>query len=105
MDFFYHKAMGWALDAIKRHFGREPIPGDRDLGNFLSFYKSGAGDRERYLKEGRSGPLEVPFLEETLEGILRTMGSMDRITVDYARNLSQADFDEALQDLGILECA
>lgn len=104
LDFFYYKAMGWALDAIKKHFGRDPIPGDRALGNFLSFYKSGAGDPEKYLKEGGIGPLEEPFLEETLEGILRTMSSMDGITVDYGRNLSQADFDQALEDLGILEC-
>ena len=104
LDFFYYKAMGWALDYIKERFGRESIPGDRTLGNFLSFYKSGGGDREKYLNEGGVGSLEVPFLEETLEGILRTMNSMDRIVVDYGRNLSQADFEEALENLGILEC-
>lgn len=102
--FFYSKAWGWALDAIREYTGKEPIPGDRELGNFLRFYKSGAGDREKYLKEGGSGPLEEPFLEEALEAILRTMNSMEGITVDYGRNLSQADFDDALADLGILEC-
>jgi hypothetical protein len=103
--FFYHQALGWALDAIKEHAGRPPMPGDRDLGNFLEFYKSGAGDREKYLNEGGSGDLNVPFLEETLEAILRTMGSMDGITVDYGRGLSQTDLDEALGSFGILECA
>jgi len=103
-EFFYSKALGWALDVIKEHTGAEPIPGDRELGNFIRFYKSGAGDREKYLKEGGSGGMDEPFLEEALEAILRTMGSMDGITVDYGRNLSQADLDEALADLGILEC-
>ena len=104
MQFFYSKALGWALDAIKQHTGMQPLPGDRDLGNFLRFYKSGAGDREKYLREGGLGSLDEPFLEEVLEGILRTMGSMERITVDYGRNLSKADLDEALAELGILEC-
>lgn len=104
MQFFYSKALGWALDAIKQHTGMEPVPGDRELGNFLRFYKSGAGDREKYLREGGIGSPGEPFLEEALEGILRTMNSMDRITVDYGRNLPQADLDEALADLGILEC-
>lgn len=104
-EFFYSKALGWALDVIKEHTGKEPIPGDRELGNFLQFYKSGAGDREKYLKEGGSGPLGQPFLEEALEAILRTMNSLDGITVDYGRDLSQADLDEALAERGILECA
>lgn len=102
-EFFYHKALGWALDAIKKFTGREPMPGDRELGNFLLFYKSGGADREKYLREGGSG--EEPFLEEALEGILRTMTSMDGIIVDYGRNLSQGDLDEALAEFGILECA
>jgi hypothetical protein len=97
--FFYFQATGWALDAIKEHAGTEPIPGDRDLGNFLRFYKAGG---ERYLKEGHSG--EEPSLEEALEGILRTITSMNEITVDYGRNLSQADLEEALAHWGILEC-
>lgn len=102
--FFYNKALGWALDAIKKHYGREPMPGDRDLGNFLAFYKSGAGEREKYLREGGTGPIETPFLEEALEGILRTMNSMEKITIDYGRNLSQADLEGALAEHGILEC-
>lgn len=103
-QFFYSKALGWALDAIKEHAGRASIPGDRELGNFLRYYKSGAGDREKYLQEGGSGKLEEPFLEETLEAIYRAMNSMTGITVDYGRNLSRADLDEALSDRGILEC-
>lgn len=102
-QFFYSMALGWTVDALRKFTGQDPIPGDRDLGNFLRFYKSGAGDREKYLKEGGAG--NEPFLEEALEAILRTMNSMDRIVVDYGKRLSQADLDEALAEHGILECA
>lgn len=102
-QFFYYRAIGWALDAIKQFAGSEPIPGDRELGNFLRLYKAGG---EPYRKEGSPRAVgEEPFLEEALEAILRMMNSMDRITVDYGRNLSQADLDEALAEHGILECA
>lgn len=98
--FFYFMALGWALDAVREHTGADPLPGDREMGNFLRLYKAGG---ERYRNEGHSG--EDPSLEEALEGILRTVTSMDGITVDYGRNLSQADLDEVLADFGILECA
>lgn len=104
-QFFYMQALGWSLDEIKERRGIEPIPGDKDLGNFIRFYQSGAGDRQKYLEHGGSGPLDVPFLEETLAAILITINSMDGTTVDYGRNLSQSDLDEALAELGILECA
>lgn len=97
--FFYYQAIGWAVDAIREHTGADPILGDRDLRNFLNIYKAGG---ERYRKEGHSG--EDPSLEEALEAILRMITSMTGITVDYGRNLSQADLDEALADRGILEC-
>lgn len=99
-QFFYFMAAGWALDALREHTGADPIPGDREMGNFLRFYKAGG---ERYRKEG--GSSEDPFLEEALEGVLRTITSMDGVTTDYGRNLSQADLDEALAEWGILECA
>jgi len=98
--FFYFMAMGWALDAVREHTGADPLPGDREMGNFLRLYKAGG---ERYRKEGRSG--EEPSLEEALEGVLRTVTSMGGVTVDYGQNLSQADLDEALAEFGILECA
>lgn len=98
-QFFYLQAMGWALNAIRKHTGADPIAGDLDLRNFLNLYKAGG---ERYQKEGRSG--EEPSLEEALEAILRMMNSMDGIIVDYGRDLSKVDLDEALADLGILEC-
>jgi len=98
--FFYLKGMGWAIDAIRRHGGAEPVPGDADLYHFLSFYKSGG---ERYRNEGGSGGTDL-MLEEVLEAILRTMGSLEKITVDYGRNLTQEDLDEALGQYGILEC-
>jgi hypothetical protein len=97
--FFYFQTLGWALDAIREDTGAEPVPGDRDLGNFLRFYKAGG---ERYRKEGHGG--EDPPLEEALEAILRAITSMSGVTVDYGRNLSQADLDEALADRGVLEC-
>ena len=100
-EFFYYRAVGWALDAVKEFTGKEPIPGDRALGNFLRLYKSGG---ERYRNKGAGPSGDEPFLEEALEAISRMMNSMDGITVDYGRNLSQADLDEALADLGVLEC-
>jgi hypothetical protein len=103
--FFYYRAIGWALDVIREHTKQKPLPGDRDLGNFLRLYKSGAGNREAYLREGSTGGKDEPFLEEALEAILRTMTSMEGIIADYGRGLSQADLDEALADRGILECA
>jgi hypothetical protein len=98
-QFFYSKAMGWVIKALRERRG-ERLPGDPDLFLFLSFYKPGG---ERYEKEGGSAETEM-MLEEVLQAILTTMGSMDRITVDYGRDLSQEDLDEALGHFGILEC-
>ncbi len=103
-QFFYLKAIGWALDVVKKHAGKDPIPGDRDLGNFLRAYKSGG---KPYREQGSMDEIELddPFLEEVLEAIYRMLGAMDGATVDYGRNLSEEDLEEALGYWGILECA
>lgn len=113
-DFFYNQAMGWILDALKEFNGKDPLPGDKDMGNFLSLYQAGG---ESYRKEGGrdyqqfvwEGSIlkdrgDVPLLEETLEAILRTVSVIKSTVVDYGRGLSEADVDEALAELGILEC-
>lgn len=99
--FFYHKALGWALDAIKRYGGQKPEPGDRDMRNFLNFYQKGG---KRYQEEGGSPEGDKPMLEETLEGVLRTISSLEGAIADYGRDLSREDLESALSDLGILEC-
>jgi hypothetical protein len=88
-QFFYYKAMGWALNAIKEYTGQTQLPGDKDMGNFLNFYKSGG---EAYRKEGGldykqfywEGSVlkdrgDLPLLEEALEAILRTVSEMEGI--------------------------
>jgi len=113
-QFFYYQAMGWALDAIREVTGQRQLPGDRDMGNFLNFYKSGG---EKYRKEGgrdyeqfywEGSTLkdrgDQPMLEEVLEAILRTVSEMKSTIVDYGRSISEADVEEALGSLGILEC-
>jgi len=112
--FFYLKAIGWALDAVKEYTGQAPLPGDKDMGNFLRLYQSGG---EKYRKEGGrdyeqfywEGSVlkdrgDVPLLEEALEAISRTIGGMRSTIVDYGTGLSEADVEEALAERGILEC-
>jgi hypothetical protein len=99
--FFYFQAIGWALDAVKEYTGQAPLPGDRDMGNFLRSYEPGG---KRYLDEGGSSESDKPMLEETLEAISRTIGGMKSTIVDYGKGLSEADVEEALADRGILEC-
>lgn len=100
-QFFYLQALGWAADALKKHAGRPQDPGDRDMNNFLAFYQPGG---DKYEREGGLPSGERPMLEETLEGVLRTIANMDRSTVDYGDNLSAEDLDEALSERGIIEC-
>jgi hypothetical protein len=113
-QFFYYQAIGWALDAIKEHTGKDPLPGDKDMGNFLTLYQAGG---ESYRKEGGrdyqqfvwEGSVlkdlgDVPLLEEALEAILRTVSVMKSTVVDYGRGLSEADVEDALAERGILEC-
>jgi hypothetical protein len=113
-QFFYHQALGWALDALKEHTGKDPLPGDKDMGNFLRIYQAGG---ESYRKEGGrdyqqfvwEGSVlkdlgDVPLLEETLEAILRTVSAMKSTIVDYGRGLSESDVEDALAERGILEC-
>lgn len=112
--FFYYKALGWAFNAIREVSGKEQLPGDKEMGNFLTFYRSGG---EKYRKEGgrdyeqyvwEDGVIkdrgEVPFLEEALEAIYRTVNEMKSTIVDYGRGLSEADVEEALAERGVLEC-
>jgi hypothetical protein len=99
--FFYLQALGWAADALKEHFGKDPIPGDKDMGNFLRLYEPGG---KRYLEEGGSPESGKPMLEETLEAISRTIAGMKSTIVDYGKDLSEADVEEALAERGILEC-
>lgn len=100
-QFFYYQALGWALDAIKEHTGQEPLPGDREMGNFLRLYEPGG---KRYLEEGGSSESDKPMLEEALEAINRTIGGMRSTIVDFGRDLSEEDVQEALAERGILEC-
>lgn len=99
--FFYYQALGWALDALREHTGKDPLPGDKDMGNFLSLYEAGG---EHYEKEGGSPPGDKPMLEETLQAILRTITDTKGTISDYGRGLSEQDMEEALAHLGILEC-
>lgn len=99
-DFFRFQMMGWAAEAILEHHGK-PTPGDPDIRHMLKIYRPGG---QRYLREGRSPEGDEPFLEEMLEAVFRTVGQLESATVDYGRNLSQADAAEALAELGILEC-
>jgi len=113
-QFFYHQAMGWALDAIREHTGQPQLPGDRDMGNFLTFYKSGGEayrreggrDYEQFYWEGSvlKDRGDQPMLEEALEAILRTVSEMKSTIVDYGRRISETDVEEALAGLGIIEC-
>lgn len=99
--FFYYKALGWALDAIRKVAGRSRAC-DADVRNFLELYQGGG---EHYLKQGGGLPEgSKPMLEEALEGILRTIAELDGSIVDYGRGLSLGDLESALFDLGILEC-
>lgn len=100
-QFFYYQALGWALDAIKKHTGQEPLPGDKEMGNFLRLYEPGG---KRYLEEGGSSESDKPMLEEALQAITITIAGMPSTIVDYGRDLSEEDVQEALADLGILEC-
>lgn len=112
--FFYYQALGWALNAIRDFTGKDPLPGDKDMGNFLRLYQSGG---EKYRKEGGrdyqqfvwEGSVlkdrgDIPLLEEALEAIYRTVNEMKSTIVDYGRGLSEADVDEALAERGVLEC-
>lgn len=99
--FFYYQAIGWALDAIKEYTGQEPLPGDREMGNFLRLYEPGG---KRYLEEGGSPESDKPMLEEALKAITITIGNMPSTIVDYGQHLSEADVGQAFADLGILEC-
>lgn len=99
--FFYYQAIGWALDAIREHAGKDPLPGDKDMGNFLAHYEAGG---EHYRQEGGSSPGDKPMLEETLQAILRTVTDTKGTISDYGRGLSEQDMEEALAHLGILEC-
>jgi hypothetical protein len=113
-QFFYFKAVGWALDAIRDHTGQTPLPGDKDMGNFLSLYEPGG---KRYREEGSrdyqqfvwEGSVlkdrgERLFLEETLQAIYITISGMQSTIDDYGRNLSEADIQGELEKFGILEC-
>jgi hypothetical protein len=100
-QFFYYQALGWALDAIREHTGQEQLPGDREMGNFLRLYEPGG---KRYLEEGGSPESDKPMLEEALKAITITIGNMPSTIVDYGQNLSEEDIQEALAELGILEC-
>lgn len=99
--FFYYTALGWALDAIREHTGKDPLPGDKDMGNFLALYEPGG---KRYREEGGSPESDKPMLEETLQAITTTIAGMPSTTVDYGRNLSKDDIEEALAGYGIIEC-
>lgn len=100
-QFFYYKAMGWALDAIREIAKRPQPPGDRDMQNFLEFYQEGG---KRYREEGGSPAGDKPMLEETLEAVLRTIAILEGSIADHGRNLLPEDVDDALADLGIIEC-
>jgi hypothetical protein len=99
--FFYYQALGWAADALKEHFGKVPLPGDKDMGNFLAMYEPGG---KRYLEEGGSSGSDKPMLEETLEAINRTIANMKSTIVDFGKGLSEEDLQEAFSERGILEC-
>lgn len=110
--FFYYKAMGWAFNAIRGE--KHQLPGDKEMGNFLTFYKSGGEkyrneggtDYQQFVWEGETikDRGEVPLLEEALEAIYRTISGMKSTIVDYGRGLSEADVEDALAERGILEC-
>lgn len=99
-DFFNLQVLGWAVEAILEHGGK-PTAGDPDIRHLLKIYQAGG---ERYRREGRSPEGDRPLLEEMLEGVFRTVARLEGATVDYGRNLSQADAADALAELGILEC-
>lgn len=100
-QFFYYKALGWALNAIKDFYGQAPLPGDKEMGNFLNLYEPGG---KRYLEEGGSSESEKPMLEETLEAINITIANMKSTIVDFGQGLSEDDVQEAIAERGILEC-
>lgn len=100
-QFFYYQAIGWALDAIKEHAGKEPLPGDKDMGNFLKLYEPGG---RRYREEGGSPESDKPMLEEALQAITTTIAGMPSSIVDYGTDLSEEDVEEAMAERGILEC-
>ena len=99
--FFHYQVFGWAADAVSEHFGRDPLPGDKDMGNLLAFYEAGG---KRYLEEGALPLGDRPMLEETLEAVRLTLMNTKGTISDYGRRLSKQDIEEALAQLGILEC-
>jgi hypothetical protein len=102
--FFYHQALGWALDALREYTGKDPLPGDKDMGNFLSLYVAGGSHYESEGGLPPGGDWDKPLLEETLQAVLTTITGTPKTIVDVGKNLSDADVEEALAERGILEC-